>query len=98
MIPQFLEIEAKKLLKIKLSKITSDITDKFVENLFVVNPDNKYQNIMLNLEEKVKESVLEFIKEKQTPEALSLEAFLLAIKALYIWLYFFQKPLYRSFN
>ena len=49
-LPQFLEIETKKLLKIKLNKIITDITDDFIENLFVVNPDNKYQNIMLNLD------------------------------------------------
>jgi hypothetical protein len=63
MIPQFLEIEAKKLLKIKLSKIITNITDEFVENLFIVNPDFKYQNIMLKLDEKVKISVIEIIKE-----------------------------------
>lgn len=62
-LPYFLENETKNLLKIKLSKIITDITDEFVENLFVVNPDNKYQNIMLNLDEKVKEAVLEVIKE-----------------------------------
>lgn len=62
-IPYFLEKEAKNLLKIKLNKIISNITDDFIENLFVVNPDEKYQNIMINLEEKVKESVLETIKE-----------------------------------
>lgn len=62
-LPYFLENEAKNLLKSKLSKIIADITDEFVENLFSVNSDNKYQNLMLNLDEKVKETVLETIKE-----------------------------------
>ena len=62
-LPYFLENEAKNLLKIKLSKIIKDITDDFIENLFIVNPDNKYQNMMLNLEEKVKNTILEVIKE-----------------------------------
>lgn len=62
-LPYFLENEAKNLLKIKLSKIITNITDEFIENLFIVNPDNKYQNIMLDLEETVKESVLKVIKE-----------------------------------
>ena len=62
-LPYFLENEAKNLLKIKLSKIITDITDEFVENLFIVNPDNKYQNFMLNLDKKIKEAVLEVIKE-----------------------------------
>ena len=53
-LPQFLEIETKKLLKIKLNKIITDITDDFIENLFVVNPDNKYQNIMLNLDKNIR--------------------------------------------
>ena len=44
-LPYFLEKEAKNLLKIKLSKIISNITDDFIENLFIVNPDKKYQNI-----------------------------------------------------
>lgn len=62
-LPYFLENEAKNLLKFKLSKIIADITDDFIENLFIVNPDNKYHNMMLNLEEQIKESVLEIIKE-----------------------------------
>jgi len=62
-LPYFLENEAKNLLKFKLSKIITDITDEFIENLFIVNPDNKYQNIMLNLDEKVKDTVLNVIKE-----------------------------------
>ena len=62
-LPYFLEKEAKNLLKIKLSKIISNITDDFIENLFIVNPDKKYQNIMMNLEEKIKESILEILKE-----------------------------------
>lgn len=62
-LPYFLEKEAKNLLKIKLNKIISNITDDFIENLFTVNPDRKYQNMMINLEEKVKESVLEILKE-----------------------------------
>ena len=61
-LPYFLENEAKNLLKIKLSKIIIDITDEFIENLFIVNPDNKYQNMMLNLEDKVKDA-LEEVKE-----------------------------------
>lgn len=62
-LPQFLEIEAKKLLKIKLNKIIADVTDDFIENLFVVNPDNKYQNIMLKLDKNIKEAALKIIKE-----------------------------------
>ena len=62
-LPQFLEIETKKLLKIKLNKIITDITDDFIENLFVVNPDNKYQNIMLNLDKNIKEAAIQIIKE-----------------------------------
>ena len=62
-LPYFLEKEAKNLLKLKLSKIISNITDDFIENLFIVNPDKEYQNIMINLEEKVKESILEILKE-----------------------------------
>jgi hypothetical protein len=62
-LPQFLEIEAKKLLKIELSKIITDITDDFIENLFIVNPDYKYQNIMLKLDEKIRGSVIKTIKE-----------------------------------
>ena len=59
----FLEKEAKNLLKIKLNKIVSNITDDFIEILFTVNPDKKYQNMMINLEENIKESVLEILKE-----------------------------------
>ena len=62
-LPYFLENEARNLLKFKLSKIITDITDDFIKNLFIVNPDNKYHNMMLNLEEQIKESVLEIIKE-----------------------------------
>lgn len=62
-LPQFLEIETKKILKFKLEKIITDITDDFIENLFVVNPDNKYQNIMLNLDKNIKETALKIIKE-----------------------------------
>ena len=62
-LPYFLEKEVKNLLKIRLSKIISNITDDFIENLFIVNSDKKYQNIMINLEEKVKESVLDILKE-----------------------------------
>ena len=58
-LPSFLEKEEKNLLKIKLSKIISNFTDDFIESSFIVNPDKKYQNIMINLEEKVKETVLE---------------------------------------
>lgn len=62
-LPYFLENEARNLLKFKLSKIITDITDDFIKNLFIVNPDNKYHNMMLKLEEQIKESVLEIIKE-----------------------------------
>ena len=62
-LPYFLEKEVKNLLKIRLSKIISNITDDFIENLFIVNSDKKYQNIMINLEEKVKESVLSITLE-----------------------------------
>lgn len=62
-LPYFLEKEAKNLLKIKLSKIISNFTDDFIERSFIVNHDKKYQNIMINLEEKVKETVLEILKE-----------------------------------
>ena len=62
-LPSFLEKEEKNLLKIKLSKIISNFTDDFIESSFIVNPDKKYQNIMINLEKKIKESVLEILKE-----------------------------------
>lgn len=63
MIPYFLENEAKKLLKIKLAKIIDNITDKFIENIFYSNSDNKYQDIMLNIDENVRKSILKAFVE-----------------------------------
>ena len=37
----FLEKEVKNLLKMRLSEIISNITDDFIKNLFIVNPENK---------------------------------------------------------
>ena len=62
-LPHFLEKEAKILLKIKLNKIITNITDKFIDNLFDINGDQKYQDIVLELEDDVKTSALEIIKE-----------------------------------
>lgn len=59
MIPYFLKNEAKKLLKIKLSEIVKDISDDFIDNIFYCNSNNKYQQTMLNLEETIKQSVLQ---------------------------------------
>ena len=53
MIPYFLKSEAKNLLKIKLSKIIQNISDDFIDNIFYYNSNNKYQKIMLNLEENI---------------------------------------------
>ena len=52
MIPYFLENEAKKLLKVKLSEIINDVTNDLIDNIFRYNSDNKYENLMLNFEEK----------------------------------------------
>lgn len=62
-LPQFLEIETKKLLKFKLSEIIADITDDFIENLFIVNSNDKYQNIMLKFDKNIRDSALKIIKE-----------------------------------
>ena len=63
MIPYFLKSEAKNLLKIKLSKIIQNISDDFIDNIFYYNSNNKYQKIMLNLEENIKQSVLKALIE-----------------------------------
>ena len=63
MIPYFLKSEAKKFLKIKLSKIIQDISDDFIDNIFYCNSNNKYQEIMLNLEENIRKSVLQALIE-----------------------------------
>lgn len=63
MIPYFLKSEAKNLLKIKLSKIIQNISDDFIDNIFYYNSNNKYQKIMLNLEENIKQSVLQALIE-----------------------------------
>lgn len=63
MIPYFLKSEAKNLLKIKLSKIIQNISDDFIDNIFYCNSNNKYQKIMLNLEENIKQSVLQALIE-----------------------------------
>ena len=63
MIPYFLKNEAKKLLKIKLSKIVNDTSDDFIDNIFYCNSSNKYQQTMLNLEETIKQSVLQALVE-----------------------------------
>jgi len=63
MIPQFLEKEAKKILKLKLEKIITNITDEFIDNLFVVDPNYKYQDIMINLDSKVRNAVIDILKE-----------------------------------
>lgn len=62
-IPYFLKNEAKKLLKTKLSEIIKDLTDDFIDNIFYYNSNNKYQEIMLNLEVTVKQSVLKTLVE-----------------------------------
>lgn len=62
-IPYFLENEAKKLLKFKLSKIVNDITTSLIDNIFNCNPDNKYQDIILSLDDTIKKSILNILKE-----------------------------------
>lgn len=62
-IPYFLEIEVKNLLKIKLSKIITEVTNELIDNLFNISSSNKYQKIMLNLDNKIKETVINILKE-----------------------------------
>ena len=56
-IPYFLENEAKKLLKVKLSDVTNDLID----NIFRYNSDNKYEKLMLNFEESTRNNILKTI-------------------------------------
>lgn len=62
-IPYFLENEAKKFLKLKLSDILLDITDEFINNIFFNNVDNKYQNIIFSLEENIRKNIINIIIE-----------------------------------
>ena len=62
-VPYFLKNEAKNLLKIKLSKIIENISNDLIDNIFNPTFNNKYQNIVLNLDYKIKQSVLDIIKE-----------------------------------
>ena len=48
-LPYFLEKEVKNLLKIRLNEIISNIIDDFIENLFIVSSDKKYQNTYFSL-------------------------------------------------
>ncbi len=60
-IPYFLENEAKKLLKIKLSEFINDVTNDLLDNVFRYNSDNKYENLMLNFEENTRKNILKVI-------------------------------------
>lgn len=60
-IPYFLENEAKKLLKVKLSEFINEITNDLLDNIFRYNSDNKYENLMLNFEESTRKSILKVI-------------------------------------
>ena len=62
-LPYFLENEARNLLKTKLSKIVSDVTDELINNIFRYSSDNKYENFMLNLEETTRKNILKIIVE-----------------------------------
>ena len=62
-IPHFLENEAKKLLKSKLSHIINDITNDIINNIFNCNPDNKYQDLTLSLDDNIRKSILNILKE-----------------------------------
>lgn len=62
-IPYFLENEAKKFLKFKLSKMVDDITTSLIDNIFNCNPDHKYQDIILSLDDTIKKSILDILKE-----------------------------------
>ena len=46
-----------------ISKIIQNISDDFIDNIFYYNSNNKYQKIMLNLEENIKQSVLKALIE-----------------------------------
>lgn len=60
-IPYFLENEAKKLLKVKLSEFINDVTNDLLDNIFRYNSDNKYENLMLNFEESTRKNILKVI-------------------------------------
>ena len=60
-IPYFLENEAKKLLKVKLSEFINDVTTDLLDNIFRYNSDNKYENLMLNLEKSTRKNILKVI-------------------------------------
>jgi len=62
-VPHFLKNEAKNLIKIKLLEIAIKITDDFIDNIFYPSSDNKYQELILNLDNNVKSSILNVIKE-----------------------------------
>ena len=62
-IPYFLENEAKKILKFKLSKIVDNIADSLINNIFNCNPDNKYQDLILSLDDNIRKSILNILKE-----------------------------------
>lgn len=65
-LPHFLEVETKKLLKVKLEKVISNITNDFIENLFSVNPNKKYTTMILNLDVEIRKQAIEIIKETIT--------------------------------
>ena len=60
-LPYFLENEAKKLLKIKLSEIINNITNDLIDNIFRYNSDNKYENLMFCFEENNRKNILKAI-------------------------------------
>ena len=62
-IPYFLINEAKNLIKVKINEITNNITDEIINNIFYSTPDNKNQNLMLNLDKDIRIAILKIIKE-----------------------------------
>lgn len=62
-IPYFLINEAKNLIKVKINEITNNITDEIINNIFYSTPNNKNQNLMLNLDKDIRIAILKIIKE-----------------------------------
>ena len=62
-IPYFLIKEEKNLIKVKINEITNNITDEIINNIFYSTPNNKNQNLMLNLDKDIRIAILKIIKE-----------------------------------
>ena len=65
-VPQFLKNEAKKLIKCKISKIITDITDEMIDSIFDCNQNEKYQKMMLEIDKISKDAILKVLKESFT--------------------------------